>query len=246
MKNTDIHQLIERLNRRLYIKNRIFISALSATVDCIKIWEPLLESCPNASAPQRFYCIKNKEGSYVAAVLDMGEHNLHWYVLPLFRKQGHLTRAMQSVIINHLFEDREQQFITIDSTDHSHILASQRVALKLGFKRNSESAYINEYRLAPPGICHTSLAPTTPLGKKKIEELVNRTQWVATHLKMIHTELSEAYGENDCTDELKRLADLVYASSWYSVEEAWHQFEREACKIGLEQNSYDSSSTECN
>lgn len=224
MKSIEIHQLIESLNNRSYNKNRVFIRAISPTVDYINIWKsPQLNQYH--MAPLRFYFIKNKVNSYIAAVLDMGENNLHWYVLPAYRKQGFLTQAMQTVILDHLFEDREKQYITIDSVDRTAILNSKRVAQLLGFLPCVDSPYHNEYVLIYDRKDQVDQSQTYRIGKKRIEELISRTQWIAVNLRLVHSELSRAYGECDSIDDLKYLSELIQTSAWTSVEESWKQFE---------------------
>jgi hypothetical protein len=59
------------------------------------------------------FFVRNDEGVHVAAVLDMG-HDLHVLVKPEHRKQGHLTKAMNDVILPYLRDhfDRDKQRVT--------------------------------------------------------------------------------------------------------------------------------------
>lgn len=80
----------------------------------------------------RFFFIKNELNQYVGAVFDMYS-DLHWYIVPQSRKQGHLTKALKESILPYLFnEERDRQRITIEKAaiGKKNYLNSKNVAEK--------------------------------------------------------------------------------------------------------------------
>lgn len=228
MTNAQIRNYISKLNQNRIDKNLIFLKRISADVDYVYIWERMPKELEkNEWNPYKFYFIKNADKKYVAAVLDMGYRNLHWYVLSKFRKQGFLVNAMQNIILEHLFEDREEQYIIIDPQNNSENLASQRVAELLGFKYISDSERKNEYYLKyckkinkPIGIHHK-------IGEPRINEMMNITRSLAVRLKMLRSELLQAYGENEYAEEMQWLSEELFKSARSLIEESWYKFEKE-------------------
>jgi hypothetical protein len=111
MKHDDVEALIDQLNfggpQKL-----IFISTLSDSVDFAKVWseEPKGKGCENS---YNFYFVRVK-GIYVGAVFDMGD-DLHVFVKPEYRGQGHLSSAMHQTVFPHLYQKgRRLQFLTFE------------------------------------------------------------------------------------------------------------------------------------
>jgi hypothetical protein len=89
---------------------------LSDNVVWAKFWlekPKLTDKVYSINCPDRFYLIKNTDGVFVAIVYDMTT-DLHWFVLPKYRKNGLLTNTLKDVILFHLFQDRDEQRITIN------------------------------------------------------------------------------------------------------------------------------------
>ena len=64
-------------------------------------------------------------------------NDLHWYMLPRFRKKGYLSKSLKSTILPYLFYEREEQEISIDikKIGERNYYSSKRVAELLGFKK---------------------------------------------------------------------------------------------------------------
>ncbi len=118
-------------------KELIFIKPLSVTVNYARIWwekpNPT-DKIAFPDGPYSMYFIKSELGRYVAVVLDMG-NDLHVYVIPEYKKKDYLTKALLNSILPHIFEEKEEQRITITkgSIGENNFEASQKVALSLGF-----------------------------------------------------------------------------------------------------------------
>jgi hypothetical protein len=137
MRDNVIRSILNRLNKGTH-KDIIFTKPLSQEVDYGHAWlkypSPEDSVVGHGEIPYRFYFIKNRSCKYIGAVLDMN-HDLHWYVLPAFRMQGHIFHAMQNTILKDLARDRSYQIITINrsSLSEKNFNSSSALAYKLGF-----------------------------------------------------------------------------------------------------------------
>jgi hypothetical protein len=111
MTHEILESYIDALNNG-EMQDRIFLRPLSKTVEKAKVWDPLPEGKSWNEDSYDIYFIKNTPGVYVGGVLDMGYQNLHVFIKKEYRRQGHLTRALQEWILPDLFSDgRESQHI---------------------------------------------------------------------------------------------------------------------------------------
>ncbi|HTN45863.1 MAG TPA: hypothetical protein VL098_05900 [Flavipsychrobacter sp.] len=220
---TDKHlkRLIHELNNGK--TNGLFhLRSLTLTVDFAKVWinkpKPTDSIC-YPDGPQDFYFIKDETGFYVAIVLDMKE-DLHWFVLEKYRRGGHLTKAMQSPILKHLFQSRSQQRITIDEEQigRKNFEASERVAYSLGFRKVNAT----EYLLLDKQLLTDSpvRGQNSEMTKERMEQLKKQVNYLSLSLWMIQTELEMTLGNSDYTNELKALVDEIKSHS-LKLENAW-------------------------
>ncbi|WP_146165940.1 hypothetical protein [Stenotrophobium rhamnosiphilum] len=113
MTNDQIENLIDELNAQR-LGDRIFLASLSRAVDRAKVWLNEPQGVAGFEGVREFFFIKNDEGLYVAAIEDF-EYDLHAFVKPAYRRQGHLSRAMKITILPKLFQDgRAIQKITFN------------------------------------------------------------------------------------------------------------------------------------
>ena len=128
------------------------IEDISPTVELIKLldkpFSEIMESTEKASI-SKVYFIKDGSGVYVGGVHNGGWTDLHWVMLPEYRKMGYLTKAMKEYILPHILREREVQQITIDGgwIGKENFNASSKVALALGFKEFFHSDHISYYEL---------------------------------------------------------------------------------------------------
>ena len=210
--------LIYKLNHN-QTRSLIHLRPLSETVDFAKVWEEKpkpTDKIASPGGPYKFYFIKNDQGTYVASILDMW-HDLHWFVLPGYRRKGHLTKALKETILYHLFQEREEQRITIDENaiGLKNFLASEKVALRLGFKKvkeNNKPAYIlkkNKYQTN-----NYFSGQNTLLTEARFEELKKHINFISNSLWLVQTEIEMKLGEKDMSEELIELKDNISKQRW--------------------------------
>lgn len=140
MTEKSIIAIINKLNRYPNYKNCIK-HVLSKNVELAHVW---INSIFYTNNPQTFFLIKN-EIEYVGAVLDM-KTDLHWVIVPKYRKKGYLTTALKDAIIPYLFSivEREELKISINelAIGKEHFANSLNTALKIGFKKVDNSTFI--------------------------------------------------------------------------------------------------------
>jgi len=142
MREEEIKKYIVRLNNDDF-EETIFLRQINKFVDFARVWEkePELNDRTSLDIPSyRFFFIKNENGKYVGAVLDM-KKDLHWYILEEERKKGYLTRSLREAIIPYLFYEEEEYFerevqrITIQfGIGELNYKNSRIVAESIGFK----------------------------------------------------------------------------------------------------------------
>ncbi len=224
MTNEYLKSLIDKLNKNKTY-GLIHLRPLSATVDFAKVWKKKPKPTDDISypdGPDNFYFIKNSEGLYVATVLDM-DYDLHWFVQYKHRRKGHLTKAMEETILSHLFQDRDEQRISIDKNKISkkNFLSSQKIASKLGFVTVNDKYLIltkNKFQ-----INNNINGINTNLSIERMKELKKQINYLRRSLWFIHSEVEMKLGDNDFTKEfldliyeLKDQAELLEAVWWES------------------------------
>ena len=229
MKNNTLKSLIDKLNKKPMREN-IFLRPIGSNVKYAKVW--LGKVRPSDSivtpGPYEFYFIANEHGFYIGLVLDMYS-DLHWFVSPVFRKKGYLTKALTEAILPHLFQkdNRGIQRITIDKgfLGLKSFLASEKVALKIGFKKNEGNE--GEYLLSSEAFSNHDVinGENTNLSEERIKVLTKRVSYIARSLLLIQNEVEMAMGDLDYGDELK---DLVWEIKRHCVllENKWYDMNR--------------------
>lgn len=190
MKDQDIENLIDSLNNTT-INEKVFISPLSKTVDLAKVWRKEPEDERSSYSSLWFYFIKNDNGEYVAAVYDMGQEDLHVFVKETHRKKGHLSRAIHTVIMPHLYQSgRDKQFITFSDSE-----IGEYVVRNWSFEIVSEgcaykdlSCYVNSEKIV------VELRKTTT---EEVEMIKKRINIARLHLKMASEHMESICGEGN-------------------------------------------------
>lgn len=221
MTNKYLKSLIDTLNKNK-TDGLIHLRPLTATVDFAKVWTEKPKPTDNISfpdGPYKFYFIKNLDGLFVATVLDM-ERDLHWFVDSKHRQQGHLTKAMKEIILFHLFQDREEQRVTIDKNQigEKDFISSQNVALSLGFVQADNNDYVltrDKYQTD-----NFIYGQNTQITEDRLDELKKKINYLGRSLWVIQTEIEMKLGDTDYTEELKELVDEIKKQTW-RLEDAW-------------------------
>jgi len=230
MKNTTLKGLIDKLNKKPVHEN-IFLRPISSNVKYAKVWLDKItpqDNIVSPGGPYEFYFITNDQGFYVATVLDMYS-DLHWFVLPAFRKKGYLTKALTETILPHLFQkdSRETQRITIDNgfLGQKDFIASEKVALKIGFKKTEEQE--KEYILSSePFTNHNYIdGENTKLSEERIKILTKRINYIARSLWLVQNEVEMSMGDLDYAEDLKELVSEVKRHT-IILEDKWYENNR--------------------
>ncbi len=221
MTNQYLNSLIRKLNKK-QLNKYIQLRPLSDTVDFAKIWRRKpspRHKRTHGDGPLHYYFIKDQEGNYVGIVHDM-QTDLHWFVLRKYRGKGYLTNALKEVILPHLFQDRKEQLITIDEyhTGEKYFLASEKVALSLGFVKCDDI----KYRLKGDKYKHRKpiKGDNTELTKERIDDLDRQINYLSRSLWVIQTEIEMKMGASDYSRALKKLVDDIKKKAW-QLEDIW-------------------------
>lgn len=136
MQDIEIRKYIDRLNKSK-ARESIFIRRISNIVDFAIVWpaQPKIADSTRDLNPYSFFFIRNNLDTYVGAVCYMG-NDLHWYVLPKYRRAGHLTNALKASILPYLFYKVEKVRITINrnAIGERNYFNSKSVAINVGFR----------------------------------------------------------------------------------------------------------------
>jgi len=226
MTDKYLKSLIDKLNRK-NTDGSIFLRPLSERVDLAKVVTKVRRLPTKDILPlkfESFYFIKNDDGYYVATVYPMGNHDIHWFVIHKHRKKGHLTRAMREIIIAHLFQEHDELKITINENmiGRKNSIASEKVAMNLGFTKVTDSYYGSEYVLdykEPDKIIDLS-GRNTGIPKERLKELQNLIHSNLNSLLTIQTEIDMKIGSNLYTEELEYfIAEIRKHSN--AIEDIW-------------------------
>ena len=211
MTEKEIRKYIDRLNKGIAAES-IFVRQISQSVDVAKVWskEPkMTDNIIGNFDSYRFFFIKNELNAYVGAVLDM-YHDLHWYIVPKYRKKGYLSTALREAILPYIFyEVREIQRISIehDAIGETNYINSKSVAEKLGFTAINESE--TEFELQKENFewDYENLDDTnSEIDAKRFEILRKRAFFAYKILYKISDELLMTVNDDK---ELKEIADEV-------------------------------------
>lgn len=209
MTNRVIENIIQTLNAGSN-DGLIHLRALSDDVDLAKVWidkPSLSDSATKTHCPSNFYFIK-RNGKYIGAVEDRYTTNLHWYISEGYRGKGYLTLALKEIILPHLFQDRNEQRVTIEKSELNIFFeSSEKVTISLGFEKNGD----NEYLLKKENFNSDELMIRNlePLDKSRVDELKRVFNYLGGTLLLIQSEVEIKTGESVYSEDLKKLAQDV-------------------------------------
>ena len=227
MTSDSLQSLIEKLNKNDTSSSLIYCRPISSNVDFAKIWldkPKLTDSVTSYDGPDIFYLIKNNENIFVAIVFDM-IRDLHWFVHPDFRGNGHLTEAMKNTILPHLFLTRDEQRITIKELEIglANFEASEKVAFNLGFVKSTDGEYFISSDMVVTE--NYIIGENVSLSLDRIDELKKYINFLSRSLWTIQTEIEMKFGETDYSDELKDLVYQIRNHTWKLEDFYWNNNE---------------------
>lgn len=221
MTEKEIRKYLVRLNTSKSDQT-IFKREISPNVEIAKVWKNLPKRSDrkqNAYQPDFFFFIKNENQEYVGAVLDMG-FDLHWFVLPKFRKRGYLTNALKEAIIPYIFDFlRESPIITISISDSRvSYKDSIKVAKSLNFTQVDPKGINFELNITDFDFSNSKMSDiNSKMSKERMEELLKNFQFHYRNLLMISNELEMTFDDDYLKDRLSnieytpgRIEDLFY------------------------------------
>jgi hypothetical protein len=208
-----IIELINKLNRFPNHKDCVKVG-IGKNVELAHIWEK--EDFSNSHIPYTYFLIKENE-KYVGAVLDMS-HDLHWVILPKYRKKGHLSKALKQVILPYLLEEtvRLEQKISIKRYEigEANYQNSLKVALSVGFKQIDEENLVFDYNSLDEEEYKFDYQ-YKGLTKEALDKQINELKKIAKNLNKISStiELSfgiqiEEYSKPSLNETANRIANL--------------------------------------
>ena len=206
MTNEGIEKIIDSLNRK-ETNDLMFVSELSQAVDIAKVWTSLPEGNIGNESSYLFYFIKNDEGIYVGAVLDMG-NDLHVFVKSAHRRKGYLSRAMNEIILPHFFQEgRDKQRITFDNPS-----IGEYVEKNWGFTITSEESAEKDLS------CYKSHTKIFPKPRKTDHEefklIKRKIDRARLYLIMASEHVESIYGQGNDAE----LGDLAHDILWLDDE----------------------------
>lgn len=207
MTNESIEGYIDSLNRNEF-SCFIFRSMLSDKVDFAKVWAEEPQGNVSNEGSYKFYFIKNNEGIYVAAVLDMYA-DLHVFVKSEHRKKGHLSSAINEVILPHIGRTgREKQIVTFQEPSIGEYCV-----------RNWGFSMTGELSAEKSLTCYHDLEPMPykgyELAYSDYENMATKIGKARLYITMVKEQLEASLGDIEGTDvdyieqELFELGDRV-------------------------------------
>ena len=189
MTDENIERLIDALNAH-EMRDRIFLAALTEHVDVAKVWMEQPQGRAGNEGSDDYFFIKNGEGTYVAAVLDMN-HDLHVFVKKTHRKQGHLSQAIRTVILPKLYQDgRKHQKITFEDPE-----IGAYCERRWGFRVISDTSA--ELDLSIFATCPSIAAEGYKLSREDFSEMKVKINKARLYLTMVKEQLQVAFGHCD-------------------------------------------------
>lgn len=199
--------------------NSIHVRPLENNVDFAIVWFEKHKAAPQFE-PLPCYLIKDIDNQYVGIVYDM-KYDLHWYLASRYRKKGYLTKAMKEVILFHLFQSRDIQYISIDESEigSKNYQASIKVATALGFEKDSDNTFVlkSEHYKTEEWLDGYN----TDITQERVCALKQQLKDLSYSLWKIQTEIEMKLGTSDCTEDIKRLVDEVKRQALYVEDEYW-------------------------
>jgi hypothetical protein len=220
MTDSYICTLVKRLNKGT-TRGLIHKRSITSSVDFAKCWikHPLpTDSITFPDGPYSIYFFKDNSEEYVGAVVDMTQ-DLHWFVMYRHRGKGHLTKALKTAILPHIFAQRKEQRITIsvNQIGPRNFKNSEKVALSIGFKKVSE----NEYLLKRTSAMKSRLElKNDGITEERLNELKRHVNYLGLRLWLIQTEIEMKTEDVKYGNELSDLVEKLRSHTW-KLGDAW-------------------------
>lgn len=229
MSNETLIDLIDRANGRPG-EQVLFIRPLTDSVHLAKAWlkPPALLDTTAIINGFPLYLIRNPEQRYVGVVLDMGEADLHWLVLPAYRGKGYLSAALREVVLPHLLQERETQRISISRNFGVKVFeASKRVAQAAGFvlepksEMDEQNQVTMRYTPADPGELPIFDGRHRLISEERLQQLRHHFAFHANCLRVLGAEIEMQLGDFEFAEHISDLANQVHSLGVETEDTNW-------------------------
>lgn len=193
MTNESLQEYINQYNSRSWVQPYSDYR-LSRYVVLAKIWSNKEHRGVANIESDTFYFVENYNGTAVAIVFLMGISDIHWFVNEDHRGKGYLHKALQSVILPHIFLDgRKEQRASYDSEKNKTYLIRQ------GFEPSTPSnenicilRSENVHRFDESEILRVELS------EADVNDMQNELYLAARRIRQVRDKINCAYGlQND-------------------------------------------------
>jgi len=172
MTNEQLDELIDTMNNGGFA-DLIFSKQISDTVTYARCWSGIPdEKIACITGHEMYFVIA--DGKYVATVQDGGS-DLHLFVKEEHRRHGYLCRAMNTVILHHLFEkdSREVQRLTFESPT-----VKEYCMRRMGFRSTGNlTAEITKTEIVEPSAINETATRLTRDSFKTLRQRLRRAQY---------------------------------------------------------------------
>lgn len=217
MTDETISYVIDLINNDKSHERCIFLRPLSDKILVGIVWVSKRNGeLYNDNGIDMFF-IKNEEKQVVAAVLDMGIQDIHVFVKPKYRGNGHLVIALKETILPYLFSmGRKGQNITFKNNK------ARRHAELVGFQLTSDSSAV----IYPKDLLQISniFPETISPSESQKERIKQRIRMASDLLKIARDDLQTSFGENDEWEDLDILSRDVANAAW-TIHDLWQDHE---------------------
>jgi len=208
MINENIESLIDSLNKG-EMRDRVFTSPLSPSVDYAKAWLHELKSSNSHKTSDEFYFIKNDDGLYVGVIFDMW-NDLHVFVKPAHRGKGYLATSLNNIILPRLYQlGRKKQNITFKEKE-----VGEYFVRRMGFEM------VGQGRASKDLSCFSGVKEIPLQNKvmsdKEFDDMMKKINLAQAYIRMAKEQYQSYFGESDVCDieyiedDIKSLDNSLY------------------------------------
>ncbi|MCF3109594.1 hypothetical protein LL912_12505 [Niabella sp. CC-SYL272] len=211
--NKTLKKIIEEYTTGRISGAKLFIRPLSESVHYGLAWpEPGEEVAHSGIVNPRILYFIMQDASPVGAV-ELLEANLDCFMFPVYRKKGIFSKAMKSVILPHILQQKPLQRLQIGRSEHNErkFEVLKKIFVSLGFvilREDSELRMVIDASRKPVG--RFIAGDNKALSAERKDSMRKEFLWIAYRLTLIRSELELqegiSYLSEDIGEIIKRLS----------------------------------------